>query len=87
MAVSGDRHTSALALQRNIVALGGCEVCDGAHRLGVMKGDRANNKVVSEIACLRQQSTMNRCAGESRFYGLARWSGVIAPTYPSLSAA
>ena len=39
-AVSGDRHSSALSQSENIVALVGLGVCDGAHRLVVMKKDR-----------------------------------------------
>jgi hypothetical protein len=36
-AVSGDRHSSALSQLESIVALVGLGVCDGAHRLDVMK--------------------------------------------------
>lgn len=39
-AVSGDRHSSALSQSENIVALVGLGVCDGAHRLVVMKKGR-----------------------------------------------
>jgi len=56
-AVLVDGHTSAVALQENIVAPGGCGVCDGAHRLDVMKKDCANDG-----GCERNH---NRCLNPS----------------------
>jgi len=49
------RHTPLLCYQTIIVALGALDVCDGAHRLIVMKEIR----VVSLQDCKRAQRSVN----------------------------